>query len=657
MKSLPNDHPLRKAQWIWPNHCMYLYNHFAHFRRDFELAGVPERAPFFITADKAYKLYVNGDYVCRGPARGYASHWPFDEVDLHSYLRAGKNWIAVEAYNPGISTFQYIHQTSAGFLCAAVWGDFCLVSDRQWKMRRSPAHARETARYSLQIDFQEHVDARLDTRDWISSPEAPADWEANLFPEGSQQHLSFPFGRAPYTTVEERGIPLLRETRVVPERVAAHTSGPHGEGYRTWRNVSWGFVREVAKAKWDAGADFTGQRTDEGFVLTLPACEKGVFTAVSLLLPSYTVGTVGLSVKKATGHEIIDLHFHECMNGTRPAIHNPGAACLTAMANRIFLRKGLTEHEFYHALGFRVVTLVGRDLTVPLEVRIAVRSMGYPFTMRGAFSCSDETLNQIHAISRHTQQICSLDAYVDTPWREQAQWWGDARVQAKNTFFLDGDARLLKRGIRSIAGQRTDEGLTYGHAPTCAYGCILPDFALTWILTIRDYYFQTGDISLFIEQLPRIREVLSYFDLPEARHPNGLLRYDRRFWLFEDWSTLYKGEIPTFLNLWFIETLNALAELASVAGMKDAAKVWRADSDVHSQKVVENLFDPAMNLMIGGLDEQLLPVKEASVHDQTLALHLGLCPEAHETMIQEKLLPFLREEPMDGPIPSAFWST
>lgn len=66
---LPSDHPLRGARWIWPEAYRYLTNCYAELHRDFDLATVPNKAPFFTTADKAYTLYVNGAYVCRGSAR------------------------------------------------------------------------------------------------------------------------------------------------------------------------------------------------------------------------------------------------------------------------------------------------------------------------------------------------------------------------------------------------------------------------------------------------------------------------------------------------------------------------------------------------------------------------------------------------------------
>ncbi len=374
-------------------------------------------------------------------------------------------------------------------------------------------------------------------------------------------------------------------------------------------------------------------------------------------MPHYVVGHLLVEVEGAEGGEILDFQYSEAMLEGRPALHPPGHACRIALANRLRLARGNNRHEFFHLMGFGILTVVARDLERPVTVRLRVRNAEYPFTMRGAFECSDSVLNEIHGCCRRTQQICALDAYVDTPWREQAQWWGDARVQAKNTFYLDGDARLLARGIRSIAGQHAPQGLTYGHAPTCAYSCILPDFSLTWILTLWDHYWQTGDIRLFKEQWPRAREVLGYFHSPEARAAGGLLRHDRRFWLFEDWSELYKGEAPTFLNLWYLLTLRQLAQMLEVAGKGKAAADLRSEAEAHERLVMEKLYDRTTHLFLNGLDEQGAPVPGASVHDQTMALMLGLAGEAHETMVRKRLLPYIQDKEFEGAKPSAFWCT
>jgi len=639
---------------------MYLYNHYAQFRRDFELSSVPSRVPLFITADKSYRLYVNGQYVCRGPARGYQSHWPYDQVDIAAFLHQGHNWLAVEAYNPGISTFQYLHQNYAGFLCAvgekriaAAW------ENTQWQMRRDPARLTQTARLSLQVDFQEHIDLSRDDRSWITGETPPQGWVATIFnPKWGHNYMGFPYGMPPYETLEERGIPLLHEELVAPRRVTASAEGACGEGYRTWQNVAWPFIEEAKQIEnWGDGSQQQTRQEDGALVLTVEPAGIARFHAITIEVGEYVLGEVAVSVDDAGGGEILDFYHYQYLRDGTPKFVRPGDGCLVANGNRMVLHAGRNDHEFYHPLGFGHFTLIVRDGTRPLTVRLKVRKVGYPFTMRGQFECSEPLLNQIHSACRRTQQLCALDAYMDTPWREQAQWWGDARVQARNTFYLDGDARLLARGIQSVGEQPIACGLTPGHAPTSSFWCILPDFTLTWVLTIWDHYWQTGDVSLFKGMLPRVRKAMAYFNSPEARAKNGLLQYDPRFWLFEDWADLPKQTVPTFLNLWYGLTLRSLSQLCEAAGKSADAKAFSEQCRLHLALVVEHLYDAQRKRFHPALDAEMRPHGEPSVHDQVIAIILGLCPEASQTMTDTLILPYLRGEKLPGAVPSAFWST
>ena len=649
--ALPADHPLRQARWLWPGGFTYLINSFAHFRKDFTLAKVPKTAPLCITADQHYRLWINGRYVTRGPARGYQASWPFDEVEIASYLKAGANWIAVEVYNPGVSTFQYIHQTAAGLLVAAKWGAFTLLSDGSWQARRSPAQRAETARLSLQIDFQEHVDASADDRSWITSPTPPTGWvnEAKHYMGNGMEAVAF--SRPPWDAVEPRGIPQLAEAERPLARVVSRTFAACASGWRGWENVSWPFVGEGRAATWTAAAD--AHQVDGWLELQLPAAGAEGFTAATVAVGEFVSGCVQLEVDGGVAGEVIDLHYHEGLQGLRGDLRKPGDACIIALASRLQLQPGRSAHDFFHLLGFGVLTVVARGTRQALTVRLKVRTAVYPFTMRGRFSCGDADLDAIHAASRRTQQVCAGDAYVDTPWREQAQWWGDARVQAANTFHLDGDARLLARGIRSIAGQQATAGLTYGHAPTIAYNCILPDFALTWLLTIRDHWFQTGETTLVREQWSRVQQVLAYFDSAEARDKTGLLRHDPRFWLFEDWSDLWKGAVPTFLNLWYLHAVRELAATCAAARMTKEAKELTRRADAHEKLVLKKLYDAKRGRWLAGLDA---PPGKESVHDQVIGMLLGLVQKDHDRQLQEFVLPYLRGEAVPGPKPSAFWS-
>ena len=61
--------PRWTAQWIWDNGEQNPTNYFLRVRKDFELSSRPDSAPLHITSADRYKLFVNGKYVGRGPAR------------------------------------------------------------------------------------------------------------------------------------------------------------------------------------------------------------------------------------------------------------------------------------------------------------------------------------------------------------------------------------------------------------------------------------------------------------------------------------------------------------------------------------------------------------------------------------------------------------
>jgi len=637
------NHPLRSAQWIWPLGCPHMRNTHAQFRRDFRLDAVPRSAPFYITADQCYMLYVNGRYVGRGPARGFQATWAYDESDLAPFLRAGHNWLSVRVYAGGISMFGYLYEWHAGLLCAAKWPGFELVSDADWPSRVSPAYRADTQRVSVQLNLQEQVDARLDDQQWIRSARAPRDWPATS--------TARPFGVMPWHSLEPRGAANLGADVRPYARTCSAAAGPCAKGYADTRNVADVLRAEVPRRRWRSAPP--GKAGKRALTVTLPAAGRGRFAAVTLDMGTHTVGTLIVDARGAAGGEILDAHFAE-IEGEKGAPFIPDNHI--SMAARIVLLPGRTQHELFHMMGHRYLTLLVRDARRPITVTAAVRETIYPLDIAGRFACSDATLNDIHRIAVRTQRVCMLDSYVDTPWREQAQWWGDARVQARNTFHLSTDARLVARGVRILARQEVPNGLTYGHAPTNCHGCILPDFSIIWALTIWDYYWQTGDLSLFREQWPRIERLLGYFT-GEGRGENGLLRYDERYWLFLDWTDIHKQGTPTLLNLWYLLMLEKLADLAGLAKMDAEQRRLRGMHRCQKRLVVDALWDEKAGMFRDGLTTSGRPVRQWSIHSQTLAILCGLRKGSWDTMLARRFLPYLRGRRVAGALPSSYWVT
>lgn len=628
---------LKKAQWIWPALGFHdLHNSYACFRKIVTIESIPEKAIACLTADQCYKLQVNGHLVCRGPARGYQHSWPFDEVDLSPYLKTGSNLISVRAYNAGHSTFGYRSEGFAGLLFAARIGRQTILSDATWKCIRQSAR-RDTMPYSLQLPgHQEVIDLQTEDSAWQELSFNDSNWP---FPERLHHWNS-----APYFQLESRGLPLMRETRLRPICVGIG-SGDSGENWKT--------VYDLALLR--ANEPLEHRKVLKGSEsIRIPATSSGKFRSYLFDFGKVVVGSLQVTINNATGGERIDFLHTEVIHSENlsPKVDTHDHSRVR-LANRMICRKGSQRHAFFHHLGFRYLTVTVRENKVPLELDVELESCGYPMEGEGSFSSSDAELERIWQACAHTQRICTLDAYVDTPWREQAQWWGDARIQAWNTFHLSADSLLLRRGIRILADQVTPDGLTYGHAPTIAHHCILPDFSLIWILTLWDDYWQTGSTVMFESHLDRVATILDYFR-NQADSQSGLIRYDPRNWLFLDWTDLQKEGQPAVLSLWLLYCLQKLSVLVNVSGKKGILNDllhWRKSLTLD---ITRCLLAPD-GLVCDGLNDKGKQSRKKSLHAQTLAWICDLPGFDRQHALDQIFLPWLCEDRISHARPSAYW--
>lgn len=87
------------THWIWLDKWLpedKEYPVLVLFRKELTISGEPKEAVICISADSRYKLYINGKFAQAGPSRGDRQIWFYDEVDITSYLTAGKNVLAVQ---------------------------------------------------------------------------------------------------------------------------------------------------------------------------------------------------------------------------------------------------------------------------------------------------------------------------------------------------------------------------------------------------------------------------------------------------------------------------------------------------------------------------------------------------------------------------------
>jgi hypothetical protein len=346
-------------------------------------------------------------------------------------------------------------------------------------------------------------------------------------------------------------------------------------------------------------------------------------------------GYIGVEAE-GEGGEVVDFITAELLEKDRLCVLDPKIGCKVAISDRFTLRAGKNNLETFATHGFRYLSVTLRNIRKPLKIsRIYVRQTSYPFGKTAFFASSDETLNKIWEMCVRTQINCSFDAYVDCPWREQAQWWGDARVQGFNTFHFFGDVKLLKRGIKQGGQSQISNGLTFGHFPTIAVNCVVPDFTLTWIQSQLDYYRFTGDRNLLKEQFPATEKAFGFFRKHIGK--DGMLGVMPEWWVFLDWAPLYKDGYSAVFNMLYLGALRDMAEICRILGKK--SETYQKEAARLEKKIIRYFWSEKEQVFYDGFDnEKGEVVKKISQHSHTLAILLDLKPEFHEKFVDRFLL-------------------
>ena len=156
--------------WIWYDHYGFDdVNVFMLARKEFYLDNSPKNpVEINITADTRYKLYINGEYVCYGPARGYLESYPVDTIDISKFLCKGKNVIAAIVHQYGHGTFISIYGGAAGLIIEGKVGkvDIGTHQNNGWLIKKSRGHKQNMIR-RMQLGYQENLDARENEIDWM----------------------------------------------------------------------------------------------------------------------------------------------------------------------------------------------------------------------------------------------------------------------------------------------------------------------------------------------------------------------------------------------------------------------------------------------------------------------------------------------------------
>lgn len=532
-----------RGRWIWDREPDEAYwwrptdgaGHVVYLRRVFEVGRTGLPVPARVTCDSRYELFLNGALLGRGPVRGEPEFLGWDDYDLGPSLVAGRNVVTALCRYYGAPGPWWVPAAPLGTLGR---GSFCfetaadcgvdLVSDTAW--RAVPAPWLPGGHGGMHSFPAEVVDGRQ-APDGIHDPDADEGRWARAIVVSGRGHgtvLDRP-PAAPYMSPLRRPIPQLTSRMRAPRQIGdAHRASTRlvDDPAVTWSNLELDADGDREVVVWDLGA--------------------------------LCLGYVEVRVRDRHGAgAVVDVVAGEDLRAdglpeTSP--RNWAARYLTG-------GRPSEQVRFFDPVGLRYLAT---HQAPGLEVEVAVEETHYPRESGAAFDCDDPRYTALWQAGARTVDVCSTDAFLDCPGREQRAWVADSYPQILVSLVTNPDQRLVRHHLALTARSRLPSGLLAG-AAGCDFahiGFTMPEYSLHWIRALAACWQHSGDEAFVRDLLPVADGIIERYERQRGR--SGLLE-DFPGWVFIDWAQVDRDVVTGVHDALYAAALGAYAQLPGAA--------------------------------------------------------------------------------------------
>ncbi|CAN5496332.1 hypothetical protein BH23ACT9_BH23ACT9_04670 [soil metagenome] len=540
---------LWRGRWIWDREPDEAYwwrptdgaGHVVYLRRTVDVERIDLPVPARVTCDSRYELYVNGTLLGRGPVRGEPEFLGWDDHDLSPHLRIGRNVVTALCRYYGAPGPWWLPAAPLGTLGR---GSFCfetapgspvdLVSDVSWRV--VPAPWSPAGPGNMHAFPAEVVDGRR-APEGIHDPDADeCQWAPAtlLSGRGHGTVLDRP-PAAPYATPLRRPIPQLLSRMHEAHRVGGV------------QRVRARLVDDPAATWSDLGLDPDGDRE-------LVVWDVGTLCLghVELRVSDRDGVGAGAVIDVVAGEDLRDDGLPEIRPRDWAARYLTGGEPSERV--RYFDPVGLRYLATHHPPG--------------LDVEVAVEETHYPREAGAAFDCDDARYTALWQAGARTVDVCSTDAFLDCPGREQRAWVADSYPQVLVSLVTNPDQRLVRHHLALTARSRMPSGLLAG-AAGCDFGHIgftMPEYSLHWIRAVAAYWQHSGDEAFVRDHLRVADGIIERYE--QQRGPSGLLE-DFPGWVFIDWAQVDRDVVTGVHDALYAAALEAYRQLPGASDVSD----------------------------------------------------------------------------------------
>ena len=326
---------------------------------------------------------------------------------------------------------------------------------------------------------------------------------------------------------------------------------------------------------------------------------------------------------------------------------------INGISERVHYIKGNKSEEYrsteYYGVG-EYKLIVDNRSDSEVEIVSDVISTYYPSDERGYFRCSDEMLNRIYELGRHTVKICRQGIELDSPvHQENLLCHGDYMIESMVNNYTTGDYSLTRFDLVRASHYLYE---TDGYMHNDSY-------VFVWAIWLMEYYIYSGDKSIFKEVLPGMESALAR--MKGSENEKGLIEnvsgYSFVDWAFIDENSMFAppralGE--TFVNAMYYNYIKTAAKVYEILEMTDKARYYTKKAEEFKKTFNGTFFDAEKGLYFDGLNE-MSPInmwipensekRYYTRYSNTLAVLFDLCENDSQTEIMEWVL---KPENLDG---------
>ena len=526
-----------KAQAIWADGRSEEMNCELSFRT---VIPKGEETKLFLAASSIYRLWVNGEFICAGPARAAHGWYRVDEICLSPFLTEDRNYVVTEVLGYNVNSYDTLDQPS--FLTEEIWQGNEVISytgGESITIHDFKNRVQKVQRYSFQrafIDAYQYEDENKCMYHMNESAQSLCKIEIQT----DKRYI--------YRDVEMPGFETLEPVSVIKKGTAYYEKEkteiiPDEYFFKIKQDLK-GYAREKTEIHVSEEAQKIQLQETEYSVNAIAIRQLPLSDEYAIYeLPYNATGFFDIRLEVREKSRIFVMFDEILSNGSVDFLRMNSCNCFVYRMNA----------GKYRLMNFAPYTMKYLQIVVLGECiveQIQFKEYKNSSVLKRIHLPQDTELALIYDAALESFRANALDLFMDCPSRERGGWLCDSYFISSVEYVLTGKNVIEKAFLENFILNKEFRHIPEGMIPMCYpadhnNGNFIPQWAMWYVLEIEKYVYGNQDFELAERSKNLIYSLLKYFESFE--NENGMLE-NLQGWNFIEWSRANDPDLVNGVN-------------------------------------------------------------------------------------------------------------